>query len=130
MSIVFNFLIRMFLSFWKLLTAVCCIVILTWIASVSQARNLFILVEHKLEMNVEYNKRFVTYNGGENLGCSLLACDLMQCATNLFRWRQQAPPKCWYPTTKPHIVVLSLPKLWPSHLRPTKSYDQYFCEKI
>jgi hypothetical protein len=60
--------------------------------------------------------RFVTNNGGENLGCSLLACDPMQCATNLCRWRQQAPPKYWYPTTKPHIVVLPLPKLWLSQL--------------
>lgn len=59
MWIVFNFLIHMLLSLWKLLAALCCTVILTCIALVSQTRNLFILVEHKLEMNVEYNKVFM-----------------------------------------------------------------------
>jgi hypothetical protein len=48
----------MLLSLLKLLSAVYCIVIPTRIAPVSQARSLFILVERKLEMNVEYNKLF------------------------------------------------------------------------
>jgi len=48
----------MLLSLWKLLAALCCTIILTRIAPVSQARNLFILVEHKLEMTAEYSKVF------------------------------------------------------------------------
>ena len=46
----------MSLSLWKILAAVCCIVILTKSAPVSQVRNLFILVEHKIEMNLECYK--------------------------------------------------------------------------